>query len=166
MAHWNPGKQERIRLVAGLDGYLEAVASLDGDFHDHRMNARLIQKRGRCLEDAVRHRAKMDGASIVSITPSSNWTAVEQFFYREFLTSPFQGEIANDHPSVLRTKGGLCFQASDLVMFMARKMEPLGCRLVEMNDPAWVRHAGCAVEFERDVLWLTSAYRTPSSASP
>ncbi|TXI45614.1 MAG: hypothetical protein E6Q50_16365 [Lysobacter sp.] len=158
---YRPGKAHRIHYEMILHGYLQAIASLDGDFHDHRMSARLVAKRGRSLEEALRRHLAKFQVRILSISAEKHWTAVEDFLAEECLISPFRGAIDHRHPDVLDTKSGVCFEATDYVMFIAKDMNPDGCRYVVLSDETSVRYTGCAVEYERDFLWIDSIHRRP-----
>lgn len=162
MTRWNPGKQERLRILSGLDGHLDAIASMNGRYRDHMMNAQLIQKRGLTAEQALRRALSESGTRVVSISGPNHWTGIEYYFRREFLSKPFDTTPEAFDKTLSDTRHVLAFRCTDLVSFLAKDFEPGALFHVELGDPGIVRYTGCLIEYERDAVWITSRHRVRS----
>lgn len=165
MTRWNPGKQERHRIVSELNGYLDTISAIDGRYRQHRMSARLIRKRGCSAEQALRQDLDLiDSESrILGVSAPARWTDVESYFRREFLQTPL-AKPAEDFDSALPdARNVLAFRTSDLVMFLARDMNPGNLWHVELSHPNASSLSGCLIDYHRDALWITS-WRRDSSA--
>lgn len=163
MTRWRPGKQQRRTLLASLDGYLDAIASMQGRYRDHVMNACLLQKRGRTAEPTLRAAlAKQPDTRIVSISPPARWMEVERYMREECLQAPFSTPAHDFGDTLANTRDTLAFKVSDLVMFLAPRMEPGDLWRVELSHPHAARCTGCLIDYRSDVLWIMSRHQATS----
>lgn len=163
MKRWHPGKQQRRILLASLNAYLDAIASMQGRYRDHIMSARLLPKRGRTPELVLRDALATElDIRIVSISPPARWTDVEHYLHWEFLQAPFSKPAHDFDETLADTRKTLAFKASDLVMFLAPRMEPGGLWRVELWHVHASRYSGCLIDYPGDMLWITSWHRHAS----
>lgn len=171
MKRWHPGKQQRRILLASLNGFLDATASIQGRYRDQRMHACLLPKRGRTPERLLRAAlAAEPDTRIVSISAAAHWTDVEHYLRAEFLQTPFSTQAGRFDETLAETRKALAFKASDLVMFLAPRMEPGDLWRVELSDLHASRYTGCLLDCGGEMLWLWSFHRrkadTRNPASP
>jgi hypothetical protein len=171
MKRWHPGKQQRRILLASLNAYLDAITSVQGRYRDHMMSARLLPKRGRTPELVLRDALAAErDTRIVSISPPARWTDVEHYLHGEFLQAPFSKPAHDFDETLADTRKTLAFKASDLVMFLAPRMEPGDLWRVELSDLHASRYTGCLIDCGGEMLWLWSFHRrladTRNPASP
>lgn len=160
MKRWHPGKQQRRTLLASIEGYLDAIASMQGRYRDHVMNACLLQKRGRTPERTLRAAlASWEGTRIVSFSAPTCWTDVEHYLRKEFLQAPLSKPAQDFGDALIDARRVLAFRVSDLVMFLAPRMEPGDLWRVELSHPHANRYTGCLIEYGGDVLWISSQHR-------
>jgi hypothetical protein len=159
MTRWNPGKQQRRALLASLDGYLDAIASMQGRYRDHVMQACLLPKHDHTPELALQAAlAAEPDTRIVSISAPVCWTDVERYLCGEFLQAPLSKPARDFGDTLTDTRKVLAFKAADLVMFLAPRMEPGELWRVELSHPKADRYTGCLIDYRSDVLWIMSRH--------
>lgn len=132
---------------------------MDGQYRDHLMGARLIRKRGKSAETALRATYSGAGVSIVEVMKGGSWTEVEYFFRREFLKEPFADPSIESRSALQSTRRILAFKAADMVDMLARSFKPLGILHVDLRHPDAHRFVGCLIDYKTDALWITSLHR-------
>ena len=148
---------ERQEIAARLDGYLDALASVDGRFREYVMGALLLDLAGRSAESVLTDHFRSSehhSFAIESMTRGESWTEVEEFLRRNMLSAPIFG--ANDlaGSDLEKTRSELAFQASDMVMFLSPGQSPRGIHHLVLTDDKALSSVGCAVEYEGDVLLI------------
>ena len=158
MTRWNPGKQERRRIVSELNGYLDAISAIDGRYHQHKMGARLIRKRGRNAEQALQQDLDLIHSEdrIITVSAPARWTDVEFYLRHAFLQTPLAKPWEEFDSALTDARRVLAFRTSDLVMFLARDMRPGNLWHVELSHPDASSFSGCLIDYPRDALWITS----------
>ncbi len=163
MTRWHPGKQQRHTLLASIDGYLDAIASMQGRYREHVMNACLLQKRGRSPERTLRMAlAKCEGTRIVSISAPAHWANVEHYLREEFLQAPLSKPAQDFCDALIDARRMLAFRVTDLIMFLAPRMEPGNLWQVELSHRHASRYNGCLIDYPSDVLWIISRHQQTS----
>lgn len=156
----------RAYLAARLDGYLDAVASIDGAFRDVRMSAALIDLEGMIPEVAVANQlAKWARpAQLLSFSSGHDWIEAERLLNRLFLFQPFGKESLGDCESVIATRFELAFQATDMIMFLAADHAPRGLCHYTMTNEHMISGVGCAIRYEGDLLVINHVrWRRPDA---
>lgn len=163
MKRWHPGKQQRRILLASLNGFLDATASMQGRYRDQLMHACLLPKRGRTPELVLRAALAVEPETrIVSISAAAHWTDIEHYLRAEFLQAPFS-KVEHDFDDALTSaRRVLAFRATDLVMFLAPRMAPGDLWRVELSHPHAKRYSGCLIDYRSDVLWIMSRHQSAS----
>ena len=151
-----PTGSDRQLLVARLAGYLDAVASSNGRFHEYVASVVLLNVEPEGIEATVRgnlakwHR-KLE---LIAIRRGESWTEVEPFLRSVILTEPFGDASLGHLPQLAERRSRLAFQASDLIMLLAADQQPKGILHLAMTHELAVAAAGCAIEYEQDILFL------------
>lgn len=156
MSSYVPTEHTRQYLVGRLAGYLDAVASVDGKFREYVASAALLEVGSDGIESVVR--ASLAGwyrqLTLVEFRQGDRWTEVEPFLKSLFLTQPFGETSIGQLPELLKRRSELAFQASDLIMFLARDYQPKGIVHLTMTNELAVAATGCVIEYEHDILLL------------
>lgn len=152
---------ERQEIAARLDGYLDALASVDGRFREYVMGALLLGLAGRSAEGALAEHfgsGEHHRFEIASVTRGDSWTEVEQFLRRNVLEAPvYRADEAGD-ADLEQTRGELAFQASDMVMFLSPEHRPQGIYHLVLTESKALSSVGCAIEYETDLLLITRTH--------
>lgn len=152
---------ERQEAAARLDGYLDALASVDGGFREYVMSAVLLDLAGRNTDAVLAEHfesSEHHSFEIASMTRGESWTEVEGFLRRNLLTAPvFRGSDACGS-NLETTRDELAFQASDMVMFLSPGHRPLGIHHLVLTESKALTSVGCAVEYESDLLLVTRTH--------
>jgi len=152
---------ERKEIAARLDGYLDALASVDGRFREYVMGAQLLDVTGRSVEVVLAEHFRSNvhhSFEIASMTRGERWTEVEGFIRRNALVAPvFQASEACDG-DLAKTRYELAFQASDMVMFLSPDHRPQAIHHLVLTERKALSSVGCAVEYETDLLLITRTH--------
>ncbi|WP_255991982.1 hypothetical protein [Chitinolyticbacter albus] len=155
-------KEERLQLVARLDGYLDAAASVNGEFRDFVASAQLIPKNGYNVTQMLQHFVASwepaHACKIVSLSDAHKWTAIESFLEQALLTCPFNEPSMARSLHVQERRFELAFQASDMVMFLSPNHKPTACYRAELVSKLVHTAQICVVEYESDYLVLTNIH--------
>lgn len=92
--------------------------------------------------------------ALVEFRRGKKWTEVEPFLRDVFLTEPFGDASIGKLKEVSKRKIELAFQATDLVMFLARDFQPKKIYHLTMTHELAVTAAGCVIEYDHDVLLI------------
>ena len=106
-------------LVARLDGYLEAVSSISGQFRDFVFRAYSVSFNGtdvkRSIEDDL-DKNPFRVWKIEQFRPIENWiTEIQLTFEKWFLKYPFSGNFDNLNNNYEQTKTELIYRAIDQI---------------------------------------------------
>ncbi len=106
-------------LVARLDGYLEAISSMSGQFRDFVFRAYSVSFNGtdvkRSIEDDL-EKNPFRVWKIEQFRPIENWiTEIQLTFEKWFLKHPFSGNFDNLNNNYEHTKTELIFRALDQI---------------------------------------------------
>ncbi len=148
---------ERQEIAARLDGYLDALASVDGRFREYVMGALLLDLAGRSVASAL---AGHFGSSehhrfaITSMIRGESWTEIEDFLRQNVLSAPAFRADDRASADLEKTRGELAFQASDMVMFLSPEQSPRGIHHLVLTEDTALSSVGCAVEYENDLLLI------------
>ena len=145
---------ERQEIAARLDGYLDALASVDGRFREHVMGAQLLDLAGRSPESVLADHFRSNehhSFAIASMTRGESWTEVEAFLRQNVLRAPVFGVDDADGRDLEKTRFELAFQASDMVMFLSPSQSPRGIHHLVLTESKALSCVGCAVEYESDL---------------
>jgi len=162
--HSEPGQKpeminsaQRQAEASRLDGYLDALASVDGRFREFVMSAVLLKLGERGAEEVVaEHLAGSEhhNFEIVRLTRGERWTEVEQFLRENLLTRPLGTMGIDQLQGLEETRNELAFQATDMVMFLSPNHSPQGILHLVLSEREAISSVGCAIEFEEDVLLI------------
>lgn len=156
MDSYMPTQNERQLLVARICGYLDAIASVNGQFREYVANATLLEIDADGIEKTVRSslNSRSLGLNLIEFKKGKNWTEAEPFLQKILLSEPFGEKYIGHLPQLPERRFELAFQLTDLIMFLAKDQEPKGIfHLVMENDMA-IYASGCAVEYENDILLI------------
>ena len=153
--------EERRAQVSRLDGYLEALASIDGSFRDYVMGAVLLELREREVEAVVAEhlsRSEFHSFRVLSVSKGNSWVEVEQFLRGNLLKEPFGTAEVAPLSVIEKVRDELAFQASDMVMFLSATHTPLGIYHLTVAEAKAISVTGCAVLYENDLLLIVRTH--------
>ena len=148
---------QRQAYASRLDGYLDALASIDGRFREFVMSVVLLDLGGRDAEAVVAEHvtgSEHHNFQVVKMTRGERWTEVEQFLRQNLLTKPLGIEDIAREAGLEKTRGELAFQATDMVMFLSPNHSPQGILHLVLSEQNAVSSVGCAIQYEQDVLLI------------
>ncbi len=154
-------------LLAGLGTQLVYTYVDAGDFRNATLGAEQSPfSEGLPLAGVSKHTVNavlFYEQGLFSARAAYNWRS-------EFLQTPFSTQAGSFDETLAETRKALAFKASDLVMFLAPRMEPGDLWRVELSDLHASRYTGCLIDCGGEMLWLWSFHRrqadTRSPASP
>lgn len=152
---------ERQEITARLDGYLDALASVDGRFREYVMGALLLDLAGRSAEAVLAEHFMPNEHhcfEIASMTRGERWTEVEGFLRRNVLVTPafFAGGACDG--DLAKSRSELAFQATDMVMLLSPDHRPQAIYHLVLAESKALSSVGCAVEYEADLLLITRTH--------
>jgi len=140
-----------------LDGYLDALASIDGRFRQFVMSAVLLELGERDAEEVVAEHftgSEHHNFEVVKMTRGERWTEVEQFLRQNLLTKPLgMTDIVQDD-GLVKTRDELAFQATDMVMFLSSNHSPQGILHLVLSEQKAISSVGCVIQYEEDLLLI------------
>ena len=148
---------QRQANASRLDGYLDALASIDGRFRDFVMSAVLLDLGGREAEEVVAAHvagSEFHNFEVVKVTRGARWTEVEHFLRQNLLTEPLGMTNIPREDGLGKTRDELAFQATDMVMFLSPNHAPQGIFHFVLSEQKALSSVGCAIQYEEDVLFI------------
>lgn len=116
-------------IVARLDGYLDAVASVNGRFREYVMSATLLTAAtdGRDIQTQITDELATwasdehpDRISISAWEVVPNWVRIERAFFNPlFITYPFGQAVGGELLEVGRTRFELAWQATEMLGWLS-----------------------------------------------
>ena len=148
---------QRQANASRLDGYLDALAFVDGRFREFVMSAVLLDLGGRGAEEVVaEHVAGSEHHTfqVVKMTRGERWTEVEQFLRQNLLIKPLGMTDIALEDGLEKIRDELAFQATDMVMFLSPNHSPQGIVHLVLSEQKAISSVGCAIQYEEDVLFI------------
>ncbi len=127
---------------------------MDGAFRDVRMSAQLVGLDGVSPEAAItKHLAGWARPTqLATFSTGRSWVEAERLLKKLFLNEPFGQASLAANTTVVATKFELAFQATDMIMFLAKDHEPKSIYHFTMANAHLISGTGCAIQYDSDLL--------------